>query len=251
METEILGSFTLNPETIQDLLSKIEPVLGHTFLRHEVLIEALTHSSFSNERATAELKLPDNERFEYLGDAVIGLVVAESLMNLFPSATEGKLSRLRSHLVSRKTLSELALQFKMNEWILLGRGEARTGGATKRSILAGLFESVIGALYVDSGIEVARRFLNLAYQEQYKLMETDTATSRHLLDIKTFLQEKTQSRFRTTPVYQLVETWGPEHEKFFKVEVQVDGKVIAEGQGKSKKDAEQEAARLAMERLEL
>lgn len=233
------------------VVSQIESVLGHTFLRTELLTEALTHSSYSNETATPEYKLPDNERFEYLGDAVIGLAVAESLMNLFPNATEGKLSRLRSHLVSRKTLAEIALEFSMNEWVLLGRGEARTGGATKKSILAGLFESVVGALYLDAGLEKSKAFLARAYATQYKLLNSDKADARHVHDIKTFLQEKTQSMYKTTPVYKLVETWGLEHEKFFKVEVQISGKAVALGEGRSKKDAEQEAARIAMETLEL
>lgn len=249
MESITLGP--LDPLQIKEILERVEPVLGHPFLKPELLIEALTHSSYSNETATETFKLPDNERFEYLGDAVIGLVVAESLMKRFPESSEGKLSRLRSHLVSRKTLGEIALAFQMNEWVLLGRGEARTGGAMKRSILAGLFESVIGALYLDAGLGKAAAFLTRAYEEQFRLMETDTAISRQVLDIKTFLQEKTQSRFRETPVYRLVETWGLEHEKFFRVEVQVCGKVVAEGEGRSKKDAEQEAARLAMEILEL
>lgn len=218
------------------------------------MLQALTHSSFSNEKAAHSdhafrASLPDNERFEFLGDAVIGLVVAKALMEKFPNACEGKLSRWRSSLVSRKTLAEMAVRLGLGELVLLGRGERRTGGAEKRSILAAVLEAVVGALYLDGGLEVATLFLNEVYQEWFlQLSDQDDLVIR-MMDRKTHLQERTQHQYRSTPEYRLVEAWGAEHEKNFRVEILIAGKVIAQGDGKSKKEAEQHAAQVAIEVL--
>jgi len=225
----------------------------------ELLRLALTHSSFSNERSVAEGKdssiktegNPDNERLEFLGDAVIGLVVAEKLMALFPTAAEGKLSRWRSSLVSRKTLAEMAAQLGMSEWILLGRGERRTGGAEKRSILAAALEALIGAIYLDGGIAPASDFLGRIYQPSFDSIFTGDEASLKMVDRKTHLQERTQQLYRTTPEYRLVESWGAEHEKSFRVEIRIAGEVVATGDGRSKKEAEQQAANLALEQMGL
>lgn len=252
---ESLESCSLNEGLASELreavLSLSQSQLSHQFKDVELLLQALTHSSFFNERNARKSEVrADNERLEFLGDAVIGLVIAQSLMERFPKASEGKLSRWRSSLVSRKTLAEIALTLGMNDWILLGRGERQTGGAVKVSILAGVFEAVIGALYLDAGLVRATDFLRQAYDPWLvALTELKESEARKLFDMKTHLQEKTQELYRSVPTYQLVQSWGPEHEKTFKVEIQIVGKSVAFGEGKSKKEAEQKAAQTALEVL--
>ncbi len=223
--------------------------MGHRFQDPRTLLQALTHSSYSNELVHAggvSAALPDNERLEFLGDAVIGLVVAGQLMARFPQASEGLLSRWRSNLVSRKTLAEIAARLGLGENLLLGRGERRTGGAEKRSILAAALEALVGAVYLDGGLGVAEGFLGSVYSPFFEhLANGEPATS----DNKTHLQERTQSRFKMTPVYRLIDSWGPEHQKTFRVEILIDGRTVASGEGRSKKEAEQRAASLALEIL--
>lgn len=223
--------------------AEVASALGHVFKNTSLLEEALTHSSFKNEKNTQK----DNERLEFLGDAVIGLVIGEQLWLQFPKAAEGQLSRWRGQLVSRKSLADFALQLGMGHWVLLGKGEERSGGATKRSILAGVFESVVGALYLEGGISKARKFLLKVYRPLLETLTEDDIQYRKELDQKTFLQEITQSRHGSTPLYRVVDAWGLEHEKSFKVEIEIAGAVIATGQGKSKKEAEQKAAQQALE----
>lgn len=228
-------------------LKNIQNSLLHEFEQPSLLEEALVHSSYKHEKRLSK----DNERLEFLGDAVIGLVIGEQLFDRFPDATEGQISWGRSQLVSRKKLGELALEQQMGDWILLGKGEKATGGAQKRSVLAGLFEAVVGALYLDGGLPVARTFLLRVYEKSLSELSLEKETAQKVLDQKTFLQEMTQARFGTTPIYRLVDMWGLEHEKNFQVEIEVEGKVIATGQGKSKKEAEQNAALGAIEVYDL
>jgi len=229
----------------------VEGLVGHTFADRNLLFRALTHSSYSNERAAISGAPDDNERLEFLGDAVIGLVVAEALMARYPSATEGKLSRWRSNLVSRRTLAELALKLNLGNYLRLGRGEKQTGGAEKTSILAGGFEAIVGAVYLDGGLEPIRKFLVELFTELFENFSEESGTHARYLDKKTALQEKTQSLYRKTPTYRLVNTWGLEHEKNFKVEILLGENVVADGEGRSKKEAEQEAARNALSKLGL
>lgn len=193
----------------------------------------------------------DNERLEFLGDAVIGLVIAELLMEKFPDACEGRLSRWRSSLVSRKTLADIAAELKLGEFLLLGKGERRTGGAEKRSILAAVFEAVIGAVYLDGGLAGVKPFLSQIYEPWFVTLSHGEDASLSLLDKKTHLQERTQSLYKTTPLYRLVEVWGLEHEKNFRVEIVVGDRVLAKGEGRSKKEAEQNAASVALDILDL
>jgi len=176
-------------------------------------------------------------------------VVAQQLMRLFPGASEGRLSRWRSSLVSRKTLAEMAGELGMSEWIMLGRGERRTGGAEKRSILAAALEALVGALYLDAGIEKASEFLIEVYQTSFQAIAQGDELSLQMVDRKTHLQERTQQLYRTTPEYRLVESWGAEHEKNFRIEIRIAGEVIASGDGRSKKEAEQQAAEQALEKM--
>lgn len=229
-------------------IEKIEHALGYVFQDRSLLMTALTHSSYSNERFNenpAE-KLPDNERLEFLGDAVLGLLIAEELMATLPDACEGKLSRLRSSLVSQRALFELAKRINLGTALRFGVGEKRTGGATKPSIVAGAAESVVGALYLDGGMEPVRRFLKTAFQDMLEsLVNTDGRGADH----KTLLQELTQAKLRLMPLYETVSSWGPDHEKTFRVRLQIDGLVEVFGEGRSKKEAEQEAARQGLECL--
>lgn len=226
--------------------------MGHSFSQGDLLFQSLTHSSYSNEHSlndSVRPPLPDNERLEFFGDAVIGLVVARELMERFPDACEGRLSRWRSSLVSRKSLADLALQLGFSDCILLGKGELRTGGAEKKSILAGTFEAVVGALYLDAGIDTVTAFLARIYAPYFEVLAKGDERHVRVMDKKTHLQERTQFLYKTTPVYRLVESWGLEHEKHFRVEIEIDGKIVANGDGRSKKDAEQTAAGAALEVL--
>lgn len=231
---------------------EISRITSHCFKCRDLLLQSLTHSSYSNERYAlnpGSKPCPNNERLEFLGDAVIGLLIGERLMELFPDASEGKLSRWRSNLVSRKTLAEIAGGLKLGEIVFLGRGERQTGGMEKRSILAAVFESLVGALYLDGGIECCRQFMNSVYSSFFLQLEKGDDALIKLTDKKTHLQEKTQSLYKVAPLYRLVEAWGPEHEKVFRVEIVIEGRVIARGDGRSKKEAEQEAASIALEIL--
>jgi ribonuclease III len=188
----------------------------------------------------------DNERLEFLGDAVIGLVVAQLLMERFREASEGKLSRWRSYLVSRRHLAEIAAGLQVGDLILLGQGEKRTGGAEKRSILAAVLESLVGAVYFDGGLAAVEPLLRRWFHGALEQLSGDPTAPVPSQDHKTYLQEVTQSLYKSTPLYRLVDSWGPEHEKIFRVEIQVGGQFLGVGVGKSKKEAEQNAAHVAL-----
>jgi ribonuclease III len=230
-------------------LQKVECLVGHAFRDRTFLQDALTHSSYSNERQGEGEAVADNERLEFLGDAVIGLVVAELLMQAYPAACEGNLSRWRSALVSRRALAEVATELKLGDYMRFGIGESRTGGAEKRSILAGVLEAVVGALYRDAGLELCRSFLERLFSPWVQRIGKETVVT--VQDNKTQLQEVVYLYFRQVPAYRLVESWGPEHSKSFKVAVAIDGLGEHFGVGKSKKEAEQIAAGLALENAQL
>jgi ribonuclease-3 len=231
-------------------LEAVEQILDHRFRSRDLLVQALTHSSYSNEKALeAPSVLTNNERLEFLGDAVLGLVVANELMARFPEASEGKLSRWRSNLVSRKTLAEIALQMGIGDYLLLGKGEKRTGGAGKGSILAASLEALVGAMYLDTGLESVNSLLVKLFQRWFDSLQQGDEDFVREMDTKTHLQERTQMLYKSIPQYRLVKSWGPEHEKQFRVEILIKGKLVASGEGKSKKEAEQHAAREALEKL--
>lgn len=236
-----------------ELLQQVQKLLEYEFKNQDLVRQALTHSSFSNEdrklNPTAD-PLTDNERLEFLGDAVIGLVVADLLMERFADASEGKLSRWRSYLVSRRHLAEVAAALGVGDSILLGQGERRTGGAQKRSILAAAFEALVGAVYIDGGLKPAAEVLARVFSIPLDILAQNPQAPVPSLDNKTYLQEVTQSLYKSTPLYKMVDAWGPEHEKVFRVEIQVGGRFMGTGDGRSKKEAEQVAASLALEWIE-
>jgi ribonuclease-3 len=206
------------------------------------LREAMTHKSFANEANDGS---PYNERLEFLGDAVLGMVVADALMAAHPKAAEGTLSRLRAGLVNARSLAEAARTLAMGDALRMGKGEERSGGRKKASLLADAFEAMLGAVYLDLGFEAARAQVLQHFGGVVSHEETRAADRDH----KTRLQELAQLRFQVTPVYTLVNSRGPDHQKLFEVSVSLHGHEMGQGTGASKKRAEREAARVACERI--
>jgi ribonuclease III len=224
-------------------LKDLEAALSYRFRDRGLLDHALTHSSFVNENPDADVR--DNERLEFLGDAVLELCVSDLLMKKFPDYREGQLSRLRASVVNEQPLAELARKFNLGDYLLLGKGELSTGGRTKNSLLSNTFEAVIAAVYVDSGFERTAEFIREIFEPLIE--EGRAAPSR---DYKTALQEMSQNRFRGLPRYTLIGEEGPDHEKIFSVRLSLADAVETTGSGKSKKEAEQQAAKAAIEMLE-
>tara|TARA_R110002073_G_scaffold24260_7_gene82017 strand:- start:25132 stop:25854 length:723 start_codon:yes stop_codon:yes gene_type:complete len=221
--------------------SELEQALGHRFANAKLLETALTHRSFANEHAAENCK--DNETLEFLGDAVLDLVIGQHLMERFPALGEGDLSMTRAQMVSEHGLCEVARPLKLGAWLRLGRGEERSGGRDKASLLSDSLEAVIAAVYLDGGFDAAKTVV-LAHFAPHT-----PATPGQRMDFKTKLQEHVQRVHKSTPVYERIAEEGPDHEKVFEVAVIVDGKELARGTGHSKKAAEQAAAALAMELL--
>jgi ribonuclease-3 len=224
------------------LLSELEQKIGYSFRSRALLDRALTHRSFANERA--EENCQHNEAMEFLGDSVLGFVVSAWLLERFPDLSEGKLSKMKAYLVSESSLVELAEEIDLGRYILLNRGEEKTGGRRKHALLADAYEALIGVLYVDGGTAVAERFLRRELGE--KLMSIDPA-SMIGADYKSAIQERLQAAGGTVPEYAVVEVTGPDHRRTFGVELRVGGKVLATGEGHTIKIAQQEAARAALE----
>jgi ribonuclease-3 len=217
--------------------------LGITFNNISLLEQALVHSSYVNENP--DLAPTPNERLEFLGDAVLGLIVAERLYQDFPQFTEGQMTRLRAALVRRETLARMAQAIGLGDHLYLGKGEEASGGRQKPLNLAGAIEAVIGAIFLDQGLARARDFT-------LRLLETDlqeAVTRGDSIDYKSELQELIQAREQQTPTYHVIESTGPDHDKRFTVEVRVGDTLLGRGSGKSKKAAESEAARAALEKL--
>jgi len=223
----------------------LESALGHHFRNPDWLERALTHRSHREGQAASGLF--DNERLEFLGDRVLGLVVSEYLLRAFPDWDAGKLSKSNARLVSTSSLETVARQIGLGQHLRLGRGEEKTGGREKRNLLADVFEAVIAAIYLDGGLDAASRFIHAALLEN--------AAGDHLGaagqgDYKSALQEWMQQRGRGLADYRVVRESGPDHQKIFSIEIWIDKRRIAGGEGSSKKEAEQRAARAALEILE-
>lgn len=217
----------------------LEERLGHAFADPSLLEQALTHRSYANE--SRDPVDADNERLEFLGDAVLDLAVGEALYRDRPDADEGELSRLRAELVSEPNLAEAAKALELGEWLRLGRGEARGGGRSRESILADALEAVIGAVFLDAGYAAARQ---AALRAVHAPRAAGAAPVGH--DFKSRLQELLQARQRSRPDYRLSAARGPDHQRSYEVEVLVDGAVLGRGAGSTKKRAEQLAARQAL-----
>jgi len=224
--------------------SKFEDKAGVTFKNKNILRQAFTHRSYINENKNT--KLEHNERLEFLGDAVLELVVTDFLYATYPNKPEGELTTYRSALVNAITLAEVASNLSMNDFLLLSKGEAKDTGRARQYILANTFEAVIGAIYLDQGYESAKKFI----EKHIFVFADKMITKGNLVDAKSLFQEKAQERAGTTPSYKLIRESGPDHDKSFTVGVYIKKDQIAIGEGKSKQEAEQDAAQKAIEAKE-
>jgi ribonuclease-3 len=222
----------------------LETRLGYRFRDRGLLEHALTHKSKAHEDPSGGVI--DNESLEFLGDAVLGLVIADALCRRFPASSEGQKSKVKAMLVSTTSLAEMAERLDLGEHMILGRGEEKTGGRQKQALLADTCEALIAAIYLDGGLEPARQFLVRELGPALELSGRPDYLGR---DHKSRLQEELQGLGRPLPTYRVAGEAGPEHRKMFHVEVTVGGEVLAQGAGRTKKDAEQEAAQSALEAL--
>lgn len=223
------------------MIKDLEAAIGYRFRNISLLQNALTHSSYANERWHNSLL--SNERLEFLGDSILGMLVAEYLYRNFPDRPEGELTRMRADMVCEKTLAAVANSIHLGDHLLLGHGEEQGGGRTRDSILADAVESVIAASFLDGGMEAALQFIR-----RFILVQVPV-TKLHNADYKTQLQELVQQKRNQVLAYRLVGESGPDHDKHFDVEVTLNGAVVGSGQGSSKKRAEQDAARNAIATL--
>jgi ribonuclease III len=233
----------MNEERIS-VLRTLERQLGYPFQNLALLDQAMTHRSFANECGYPAGK--DNERLEFLGDAVLGLCVSDMLMQYFPDDAEGRLSKRRAACVNERSLAELARRYRLGDGLLLGRGEEQSGGRSKPSLLADAFEAVVASIYLDGGFARVSTFIWRLLEELVK-GETEDLLYK---DYKTLLQEACQVRFREMPRYSVIQESGPDHEKTFDVQLEVADRIRTCGTGKNRKEAEQEAARKALDDLD-
>lgn len=222
---------------------ELQAQIGYRFSDAALLDEALTHRSYANEQRR---RCADNERLEFLGDAILGLVIAEALFAEDPIRPEGELSRLRSELVNAGTLAQLARQIGLGASLKLGRGEGKSGGSAKENILADAFEALLGAIYLDAGLAAVRPII----LDLFARAIVEKTKQRGNSDYKSQLQEYLQSLQQTPPEYLLIETLGPEHDRVFVVEVRIPDQLLGVGRGRSKKEAEQAAAGDALSTLQ-
>ena len=233
----------MTSEQPNEHLEKLEKALRYYFQDRKLLMCAVTHKSYSNETPG---RPEDNQRLEFLGDAVLGVVAAEALMARLPSSTEGILTQRRAALVNEGSLAELAREIDLGSALLLGRGEEMSNGRDRSSTLCDAVESVIGAVFLDGGFDAARQMiLQLIEHRLDELVE-----GTHMGDAKGTLQERLQAANRPAPSYRLIKEEGPDHAKVFEVEITVNGEALAVGRGRSKKEAEKDAAFEALKEVD-
>ncbi len=223
-------------------LNKLETTLGHSFKDSSLLKQAITHKSYAHENKKTLLF---NERMEFMGDSVLELIISEYLYLSFPEYTEADLSRIKAYTVQEVTLAKAARALDIGKHLLLGNGEEITGGRKKSSLLADAFEAIIAAIYLDSGYAPAKKFV----LDNLKAEADEIATTDLVFDFKTKLQELSQSSFGTLPHYTTHSEEGPEHKKIFEIKVHIKGELYGTGQGRTKKAAEQKAAKAALEKI--
>ncbi len=219
--------------------SLLEKRINYIFKDKDLIIEALTHKSYK--------KPYNNERLEFLGDAVLDLIVGEYLFNKFPKSNEGILSKIRASLVNESGFTLIARRLDLGSYIYLSSAEENNNGRDKPSLLSNAFESIIGAVYLDSGLEDAKNISIKLIEECHPKIDLNSLSK----DYKTALQELTQSIYGVTPIYTMIDSFGPDHKKEFVIAIELDGKVLAKANGKSKKEAQQNSAKLALKALQI
>ena len=221
-------------------IQKLQKIIGHQFKNSELLQEALTHPSLAHEQCAEGTQ--HNQRLEFLGDAVLQLILTDHIFEMFPEFPEGKLTQVRAHLANRHTLYRRALDFELGEFLLLGKGEEASGGRERLSNLADAYEALLGAVYLDGGIRAARKFIAAQFAEEFKNLKE--ATPRQ--NPKGRLQELLQAQSTANPQYRVIHESGPDHNKRFEAVVEWQGREIGRGHGSSKKLAEVAAAEAAL-----
>jgi len=225
-------------------LHDLENLLGYNFKNQDLLLQALTHRSYVNENEGEHFR--NNESLEFLGDSVLGFLISSRIFQNHPELTEGELSKIKAYLVSAANLVRLAEKIQLGDFIRLSRGEEKTGGRTKRAIVVDAYEAIIGSLYLDGGVEAASDFVGRQVGEFLEMLDLKQLTYG---DFKSALQEQLHDLGRPEPIYRVVNELGPDHRKTFVVQVIINGEVVAESSGRTKKEAQQSAARLALETL--
>jgi ribonuclease-3 len=221
----------------------VEKELSNFLIKNKIIIKdssifdtAFTHKSFCNNK-----NLKSNEQLEHLGDAVIGLAISDYIYRNYPDLDEGEMTKIKSKIVNGKTISKKAKELNLNKYLKLGKGEEKTGGRDKKSILENTFEAFIGAIYINSGYEITKDFIHQLFRK-----EIEKAKQNKILDYKSELQEIIQKKFCTLPQYKVVNVTGQEHKKIFEITISINDKIISYGKGKSKKEAQQNAAKNAL-----
>lgn len=240
-----IGGRKLRETNRADALHQFEKIIGYKFKDLRLLDQALSHSSYIRERKEESIR--DNERLEFLGDAFFDAVIGESLYRMHPNAEEGKLSKMRASIVCEQSLAGAAGRLRVADYILLGYGEEKNGGRKRASILADAAEAIVGAIYLDGGYEKAKKFVLYAFDRELKDAKDGRIVNR---DYKSALQELLQANGVHDIKYVMENEEGPDHDKTFTVRLEVGGKTLSRGTGKSKKGAEQEAAKNALENTE-
>ena len=235
---------SLTDQKRREALSKLEEMLSYNFRNISFLDTALTHRSYVHENQ--QLDLADNERYEFLGDAVLGVCVSDLLIKKYADFSEGTLSKIRAAIVNEKPLARLAAQLEIGDCLLLGKGEEISGGRLKDSLLADALEAVLAAIYLDAGFSKVKSIIKKLVGP---LLQDDSLRSQYF-DYKTALQEFCQKKYKTAPVYTIIDSHGPDHAKIFEVQVTIVDKAAHLGSGKSKKEAEKDAAQKAWEDLQ-
>ena len=225
-------------------LAELQRALHVKFRRLNLLDQALSHSSFVNEMPEADL--PHNEKLEFLGDAVLELIISHELFGAYPQYFEGELTKLRAAVVRKTTLAKVANSLGIGSYIRLGKGEEQGGGRRRNSLLADAMEAIIGAIYLDGGLDAARKFVTGHFSEEIERLDQD----HHKMDYKSILQEITQARFQALPKYSVLRESGPPHDRIYEVSLSIAGEPYGVGKGPSKKEAQQEVARVALRKLQ-
>lgn len=225
---------------IKNHIKDLEGIINYTFVDSSHLLTALTHPSYRSEQ---KVKVADNQRLEFLGDAVIELIVSEKLFGDFPNSTEGEMSKMRSSVTNRHPLAQMAKVLELHKYLFIGKGEKRVNGSERGSTLCDVFEALIAAVYLDGGFESAKKVFWYAFE----LSKFDLHAAVQKFNPKGALQEFTQSNFKVRPVYTLVGQKGPEHEPIYSIEITVDNKIVGCAEGTNRKQAESNAAEVALE----